>query len=101
MTILPEHLKVSTSERGFDGLPSIPGACGGNAHVYESSSAEGPHVWLAVAVSNMGRTEETFHLHLTAENAWKLAEQLALMVAEHYQGDARPSGRVIDFIGEE
>lgn len=71
-----EHLAATTSERGFDRYPKIPGAYGGHAEVYESSAASGPHVWLKVTESP---------LHLTAENATKLAEQLLGLVAGHYQ----------------
>jgi hypothetical protein len=29
-------------------------------------------------------------VHLTAETAWRLKEQLETLLAHHYQGDARP-----------
>lgn len=74
-----ERLAPKTSERGLDRYPAIPGAYGGEAEVYESSAASGPHVWLKVTESP---------LHLTAENATKLAEQLLALVAGHYQNEA-------------
>jgi hypothetical protein len=74
-----EHLATETSERGFDRYPAIPGAYGGEVSIYESSAASGPHVWLKVTESP---------LHLTAENATKLAEQLLALVAGHYQNEA-------------
>jgi hypothetical protein len=74
-----EHLTPRTTERGFDHYMAIPGAYGGEAEVYESSAASSPHVWLKVTDSP---------LHLTAENATKLAEQLLALVAGHYQNEA-------------
>lgn len=73
----PEHLAVTTSDRGFQYLPALPGANGGNVEVYESSAASGPHIWLKATESP---------LHLSAENAVKLAEQLVMLVQSHYQG---------------
>jgi hypothetical protein len=73
----PEHLAVTTSDRGFQYLPALPGARGGSVEVYESSAADGPHVWL--------KATET-PLHLSAETAVKLAEQLVMLVQSHYQG---------------
>jgi hypothetical protein len=71
-----EHLAATTSDRGFDRYPAISGAHGGEVQVYESSAASAPHVWLKATESP---------LHLTAENATKLAEQLLALVADHYQ----------------
>lgn len=74
-----EHLAARTTSRGFAHYTAIPSAYGGEAEVYESSAASGPHVWLKVTESP---------LHLTAENATKLAEQLLALVAGHYQNGA-------------
>lgn len=86
--------RARLSVRGFDRLPPIPSEYGGEVSVYESSAALGPHVWLkAVAPVDLndpdGPTREV-PIHLTAENAWRLAEQLQLLVRNHYQGDASP-----------
>jgi hypothetical protein len=91
-----EHLAATTSERGFDHYPPIPSAYGGEVRVYESSAASGPHIWLkATAPANLndpgGPTIEA-PLHLTAENATKLAEQLLRLVATHYQGGGTRAG---------
>jgi hypothetical protein len=91
---MTEHLETITSNRGFDRLPPIPSTHAGDVRVFESSAADGPHIWLkATAPANLnepeGRAVEA-PLHLTAENAWRLAEQLMLLVRHHYQGDARP-----------
>jgi hypothetical protein len=89
-----DHLAVETSDRGFDRLPAIPSAYGGNVRVYESSAAMHPHIWLtATAPENLNRPDgPTLEapMHLTAEDAWKLADQLRYLVRNHYQGDAVP-----------
>jgi hypothetical protein len=87
---MSEHLTPIFTDRGFRHLPPIPGAYGGAAQAYESSAASGPHVWLQVVVpadlnSPNGPTVDAT-LHLTAENAVHLAEQLQHLVANHYQG---------------
>lgn len=88
------HLTKTTSGRGLDSLPSIPSEYGGEVTVYESSAASGPHIWLkAEAPVNLNEPNGATHtaaMHLTAENAWKLAEQLMHLVRNHYQGDASP-----------
>jgi hypothetical protein len=94
MTAPAEHLTVETGDRGFARLPAIPGTYGGEATVYESSAALEPRIWLNVEVpadlSNpTGPTVEAT-LHLDAEEAWKLADQIRHLVSNHYQGDATP-----------
>jgi hypothetical protein len=77
--VTADHLTVTTSDRGFRYLPVIRGEYGDEwVRVYESSAASGPHVWL--------RVREDEPVHLTVENAVKLAEQLQFLVANHYQG---------------
>lgn len=91
---IPEHLVVSTSDTGFDRgfahLPPISGKHSGEILVYESSSASSPCIWL-----NVGEESR----HLTAESAWKLADQLRHLVLHHYQGDARPEWAREDVAG--
>ncbi len=99
---MAEHLETITSDRGFDRLPPIPSTYAGDVRVYESSAADGPHIWLkATAPANLnepeGRTVEA-PLHLTAENAWRLAGQVMMLVSAHYQGDARPEQRLADLL---
>jgi hypothetical protein len=74
---MSDHLRVTTSDRGFTSLPPILDEYGGTATVYESSAASAPHIWLNVKGS--GR------LHLTVESAQQLAEQLMYLVQNHYQ----------------
>jgi hypothetical protein len=101
-----EHLKAIHSDRGFARLPQIDGRNLTSAHVYESSAADSPHIWLgvmepadlnaaAVTAATSGRVPylgewKEATIHLTADAAWKLADQLRHMVEHHYQGDARP-----------
>lgn len=82
-----EHLDVTKSDRGFNFMPPIAGGYGGAVKVYESSGATAPHIWLQ-ATNPEG---QEVHLHLAAEDAWHLAEQISHLVEHHYQGDARPA----------
>lgn len=77
----PAHLVPVRSDRGFARYPAVE-TRSGTLEVYESSSAEGPHLWLGLPGG------ESFHV--TAEQAWQFAEQLRQAVSGHYQGDARP-----------
>lgn len=91
---MKEHLEYTTTERGFDHMPELPGIYGGTVKVYESSSAMQPCVWLSATVpANRdkpdGASFETT-VHLSAEDAWKLADQLRALVRNHYHGDAVP-----------
>lgn len=84
----PDHLRVSATDRGFAHFPPLAGAYREehSVSVYEASNAEHAGIWLNVArPDNMGAT-----MNLTATTAWRLAEQLAVLVANHYQGDQRP-----------
>ncbi len=91
---MTDHLNVTTSDRGFDSMDPIPSEYGGEVRVYESSAAFVPHIWLrATAPVNLNEPNGPSHevpIHLTAENAWRLADQLRYLVENHYQGDARP-----------
>ncbi|WP_341719854.1 hypothetical protein QQG74_09210 [Micromonospora sp. FIMYZ51] len=85
------HLTRTTTDRGFGHLPPIPSEYGGEIRAYESSAASGPHIWVrATAPANMndptGPTVEA-PMHLTADNARRLAEQLLALVDGHYQND--------------
>lgn len=99
---MSDHLKITTTNRGFDHMAPIPSEYGGTIRAYESSAAIEPGIWVrAVAPVSLnepnGLTVEA-PMHLTAENAWRLAEQLMTLVRDHYQGDARPERRVADFV---
>lgn len=77
-----DHLTPTVTDRGFTHLPPLDGAYGGNVRVYESSAADGPHVWLRATTLDEG----TVHVHLSANIALQLAEQLVYVVEHHYQG---------------
>jgi hypothetical protein len=109
----PAHLAEVVTPRGFTHLPPVPSTHGGRTRgevrAYESSSAEGPHVWLVVRCHERldpGRPEIEGIAHLTAEDAWRLAEQLVTLVLGHYQGwdgaepvaDLRPADRAYDVV---
>lgn len=85
-----EHLEVETSDRGFDATAPIPSEYGGAVRVGESSNAEYAGIWLWADEAMVGRPPAKVTINLTAENAWKLADQLRYLVEHHYQGDARP-----------
>jgi len=88
---MSDHLAYTTTDRGFDRMPAIPSAYpGGHVQVYESSAASGPHIWLtATAPENLNEADGnklSAPIHLTAEDAWKLADQIRHLVRHHYQG---------------
>lgn len=86
------HLEKVYSDRGFARLPEIPSEYGGHISVYESSAAMGPHVWLtARAPANLNEPDGAkveAPMHLTADNARRLGEQLIQTATDHYQGNA-------------
>lgn len=86
MSLTPYHLQPEMNNRGFAAMPSINGEHGGEVDAHESSAASGPHLWLSILDSS----NTTAMVHLTAENAWRLADQLRTLVRNHYQGDATP-----------
>jgi hypothetical protein len=83
-----DHLQPTETNRGFAVLPPIVGNYGGDVVVWESSAADEPKLWLKVTELDDAKHEAT--IHLTAEDAWKLADQLRCAVENHYHGDARP-----------
>lgn len=86
----PQHVQPTLTGRGFARMDPIKAEHGdGEVQVYESSAASGAHVWLRTSDVKMGIPRE-MALHLTAEDAWRLAEQIMTLVRGHYQGDARP-----------
>lgn len=77
------------TNRGFARFDEIPSTYGGSIRVYESSNAEGPHLWV--------RTESPVDLnqpwgdmkegvaHLRLEDARLLRDQLTWLIDHHYQ----------------
>lgn len=72
--------------RGFKHLKSVAGAYGGEVKVYESSAAMGPHIWLLAKDPD----DSEAIVHLSAEAAWEVAQQMLWLLRNHYQGDATP-----------
>lgn len=84
-----DELTPETSERGFKRFPAIPSEYGGEISVYESSAASGPHVWLnaecPVDLLEPDGPKLIASMHLTAENARRLGQQLIHLADNHYQ----------------
>lgn len=85
------HLAKKTTDRGFAHLPPIPSEYGGHITVSESSAASGPHLWIRANTpvdphNPHGDTAEAAAMHLTADNALRLSEQIQHTVRGHYQG---------------
>jgi hypothetical protein len=74
-------IEYEVSSRGFKHMAPIPSTYPGELHVYESSSAAGPHVWIAVK----GQDGAEGHAHLTLESVRQLRDQLEWLIANHYQ----------------
>lgn len=93
------HLTPITSPRGFDRLPELHGTDPGDSiEVSESSAAFTPHIWLGVKAMHTPMDAHgnilgpavpvEANVHLTAETARQLAEQLLYLIEHHYQGTA-------------
>lgn len=90
----PPHLRHETTGRGCGYFPALPNEYGGAEDVSarELSNAEYAGIWLDVAGMGDKRGEAVkVTANLTAGTAWRLAEQLAILVATHYHGDQRPA----------
>lgn len=80
---------VTYTDRGFKHLDPLVCDYGTQIRVYESSSAEAPHIWLALEQghdprkSNLAKSEA--HAHLPLETAEQLRDQLSWMIDNHYQ----------------
>lgn len=83
--------KFTMSDRGFIDLEPITCSYGSKVRVYESSSAESPHIWLNIKVDPEilhGQPEGEGTAHLTLSQARALRDQLHWMIQNHYQGKA-------------
>ena len=83
------HLVHKLSPRGFKHMPRLDGTYGERVTAYESSAADGPHVWINVYTKKDPGMAHSAAIqaaaHMTVDEAWKLAEQLMYLVNEHYQ----------------
>jgi hypothetical protein len=94
-TPTPPHLEFQQSPRGLRYLPPVGAVHGGqpagHAQVYDSSSAAGVYLWLKVIHAadrnTPGGDPVGGIIHLPAEEAWKLADQIRFLVD---QRGARP-----------
>lgn len=94
----------TSTNRGFTVMEPVPGDYGGHSVVWESSSAEGPKVWLKVVEPNdlnawcrgdeSGGTHEAT-VHLTADSAAALARRIEWLLHNHRLGDAWPDEAVL------
>lgn len=98
--MIPPHLRVTVTDRGFTHQPPMNSTYGGTVRVYESSAADGAHVWLRVQEpSDLNRRDSRLQevsAHLTTDDAWRLAEQLLELVLYHYQEADLPPDRAYD-----
>lgn len=84
------HLIPTITDRGFKHLPEIPSTYpGGTIRTYESSAAMQPCIWVAaVAPENLNHPDGpqmSAPIHLTIENALRLADQIQFLARNHYQ----------------
>lgn len=94
------HIQPVVSGRGFRHMPPITDDRGASVHVYESSAAAGPHVWVKIQVDqqHLKSTRRIAHdsdgaellAHLTLDDLVKLGDQIEWFKKNHYQG-AHPS----------
>jgi hypothetical protein len=77
------HLRRQRSNRGFSSLPPVYAGYGGLARVYTSSAASDAYLWLKVIDPHDAEAV----VHLRADVALALAEQLLFLLRNHYHGD--------------
>lgn len=80
---------LTMSNRGFKHFGPIPSRHGGSIRAYESSNADGPHIWLntkcPVNLNNPEGEEMDATAHLALEDATTLRDQLTDLIDNHYQ----------------
>lgn len=69
------------SDRGLRYCHEVEGTYGDNVQVYESSAADGPHLW--VKANSATGLSAAVHLHI--DDAVVLAEQLLRLHRMHHQ----------------
>lgn len=91
------HLQPVVTGRGFRHMPPITDDRGASVHVYESSAADGPHVWVKIRTNGSYESRGTrpssskndyteLCAHLTLDDLVKLGEQIEWFKQHHYQG---------------
>lgn len=90
-----EHLTPTYSKQGYRWMPMIEGLYGDAVQVTESSLGGEPALWLRMA----GASQETGRrnhvqlwrqVHLSTDQAVRLAQQLLWMVEHHHQNTEAP-----------
>lgn len=80
---------IRKSTRGFKYSEEIAGTHGGSIEAYESSAADGPHVWVKVSDPDPLPWDDDqtpcAHVHLTLEAAEGLRDVLDYLIKNHYQ----------------
>lgn len=75
------YLIPTITDRGFKHMPVISGTYDDHdVRVYESSAADGPHIWLRAWDG-----ERVVTVHLPVADSLQLAEQIQWLAANHYQ----------------
>lgn len=82
---------INVTDRGFRHLPPIETSYGAIVRTYESSAADRPFVWL-VTWDGGDIPDDEHQIHLTTEEAARLARHLMWLVENHYQTAGRPAG---------
>lgn len=77
----PAHLVPTVTGRGFKHMPAIVDDQDREVHVYESSRAESPHIWLSVENNDI----PSAFVGLTLEDVKRLRDQIDYLIRNHYQ----------------
>lgn len=88
-------MKHTVTDRGFKHLEPFTCNYGTTVKVYESSSAEAPHIWLRLQQGGLRTSGDTSVggalevseavAHLSLEEAKQLRDQLDWLMDNHYQ----------------
>lgn len=84
------------TDRGFKHMPPIPGTYGGEVQVYESSSADHPHIWLKVSGPDTDPDESipTGTVHLSVGDAERHIAHVRFLIDNHYHRQGGIEDRV-------
>lgn len=81
MTTEP-HLIPTITDRGFTDMPPIEGTYPETLiRAYESSAAQRAHIWIAAENTEF----RAVAVHLTIDDALRLADQIQYLASNHYQ----------------
>ena len=84
-----EEVDVTVTDRGFKHTTPVPSEYGGQIHVYESSAASAPHIWLSLDYpANLNEPNGEMLegvAHLTLDSVDELIDRLQYLRDNHYQ----------------